>query len=104
MVPSWNFTVRPALFEAAPVAAARADAFDSAAIIALTAGSDEPSAAQNLLNPRLLNNFLFISSTQENVVQILTATEFNSYGQVFNHLSSLQIFNRPIPRMNAIAV
>ena len=62
MVPSWNFTVRPAPFEAAPVAAARADALDSAAIIALTAGSDEPSAAQSPLNSRRLSNCLFISS------------------------------------------
>jgi hypothetical protein len=45
MVPSWNFTVRPVSFEAAPVAAANVDALDSAAIIALTAGRDQPSAA-----------------------------------------------------------
>ena len=45
MVPSWNFTVRPASFEAAPVAEANVDALDSDAIIALTVGRDEPSAA-----------------------------------------------------------
>ena len=92
MVPSRNFTVRPAPFEAAPVAAARADALDSAAIIVLTAGSDEPTAAQSPLNSRLLNNCLFISSTQENAAQILTASEWISNCQVFNHLSPLQIF------------
>jgi len=47
MVPSLNFTVRPAPPEAAPVTSARADALDSAAIVALTAESDDPSAAQN---------------------------------------------------------
>src|SRR5437588_2632653 len=40
MVPSWNFTVR----KAAAVAAEKADALDSAAIVALTAGGDKPSA------------------------------------------------------------
>ena len=43
-MPSWNFTVRPVPSAAAPVAAAKAHALDSAAIVALTAGSDEPSA------------------------------------------------------------
>ena len=43
-MPSWNFTVRPAPLEAAPVVAAKADALDSAAIVALTAGGDKPSA------------------------------------------------------------
>jgi hypothetical protein len=44
MVPSLNFTVRAAPFEAATVAAAKADALDSAAIVALMAGGDKPSA------------------------------------------------------------
>jgi hypothetical protein len=45
-VPPRNFTKRPATFESVPVAAAKADAPDSPVSIALTAGSDEPSAAQ----------------------------------------------------------
>jgi hypothetical protein len=43
---SWNFTVRPAPFEAAPVTAARADVLGKAAIIALT-GSAEPISVMN---------------------------------------------------------
>jgi hypothetical protein len=43
-------------FEAAPVAAAKADALDSAVIVVLTAGGDKPSAAppSNLMNLRRL--------------------------------------------------
>src|SRR5215468_2511770 len=46
-VPPRNFTKRPATFESVPVAAAKADAPDSPVNIALTAGNDEPSAAQS---------------------------------------------------------
>ena len=64
MVPSWNFTVRLAPFAAASGAAARADASENAVVIALTAGSDKPSAAQSPLNSRLPSNHLSISSTE----------------------------------------
>jgi hypothetical protein len=57
MVPSWNLTVRPALFDAG-VVAAKADVPDGATIIALTAGSDKPSAAQSPLNSRRSSNCL----------------------------------------------
>jgi hypothetical protein len=42
-----------------PVAAAKADAPDSPATIALTAGSDEPSATQSPPNSRRSNSSLF---------------------------------------------
>src|SRR5271169_6456178 len=58
MVPSLNFTVRPARSEVAPVISARADTLDSAAMVALTAASDEPSAAPSALNSRRLSNCL----------------------------------------------
>ena len=62
IVPSRNFTVRLAPFEGVPGAAAKAEALDSAAIVVLTVGSDEPSAAQSPLNSRRLSNCFFISS------------------------------------------
>src|SRR4029077_14226396 len=62
ILPSRNFTVRLAPFEAAPGAAAKAEALDSAAIVVLMMGSGEPSAAQSPLNSRRLSNCFFISS------------------------------------------
>ena len=44
-MPSWNLTVRLAPFEAAPGTEAKADVLDSAVMVVLMAGSDEPSAA-----------------------------------------------------------
>ena len=53
IVPLWNFTVRPGLFEA--TSAARADALDSAAVMVPT-GIDKLSAAQYLFSSRRFSN------------------------------------------------
>jgi hypothetical protein len=61
MAPSRSLTARVGPFEPAPIASEVSNALDSAAI-ALTAGSDEPSAAQNRLNFRLLSSCSIIAS------------------------------------------
>jgi hypothetical protein len=61
MAPSRSLTARVGPFEPAPIASEVSNALDSAAI-ALTAGSDEPSAAQNRLNFRLLSSCPIIAS------------------------------------------
>jgi len=56
MVPSWNFTVRPRLFEAK--LAASADAPDSAAVVALTAVNDTLRAVQYPANSRRFSDLV----------------------------------------------
>jgi hypothetical protein len=62
MAPSWSLTARVGPFEPAPIASEVSNALDSAAIALTAAGSDEPSAAQNRLNFRLLTSCLIIAS------------------------------------------